>query len=1034
MSGISSISDGAAIGRAFFCLSLTFALWLAGVALPCAHATENTVDGAAFREDNSIVGILYFHLPMGVTDPELLEHVRVLQEKIEIRSGMPYKLEDVQEAIRILYYRNLFAQIRVYGEYRGGLIDLHFHLVPKTRVDTITFKGNRSLTEKQLKYVVRMRRNADLITEDVERDVERIKTAYRRKGHMEAQVEYEIGGNRDYQKDVLFRISEGPQISISAVVLNGRSFYKREKLLRKLGIYRGVPLDLDRLEEGIERLRLYYRENGFDEVRITLLDQDPEKWQDSELFTKGVVRINVDCGRRVKLLMSGNESYSARRLFEAISVRKGDLFSYSYSTMLKMKSNLRNYYQRRGYLNVQVGSRIETVGKWDKNVWFYVREGKRVKIDRLLFEGNEHFRDKELSEEIFAWVRGLLSTGTEGELHTPDVNQWETRTAAVQWQHDAYTRQHVGQYENPEELDADEVFLPEVYREASGLLRDFYLEHGYLSVVVDEAKVSFSSTGQRVKVHFNIKEGVQTLIDTVAVVNNTLRSRDEIIKLCGFYYDRPLNPLALDDLERKIHDSYASAGYIYSTADISYTLSQDGTRASLIVGIYEGPQVRIGEILIKGNDVTKPETVRWELTFDEGDVYTPKDMEDSQSWLQKLGIFQSVTLQPWDPEKEEDVKKLLVTVIERDQGRFGVSLGIASDDGVRGSAEFAYNNIGGYALEFHTRLKANHRIPAILDEEFRELYMELEPLESLEREVTVGFNYPSIIGSHIALRFDLVHLRRQERLFGLDKNSVIITFSTELWRYLRLAQINEIAWQYSNHTLLDPLEPYAIVPPAGQSIEYSPKLQLTFDYRDSLFNPTWGIVLSAMEEYFQTLSGDIRSDLFRTSGSAAGYIPIPITPRRTAVLRLMGKGGIIHNIGGSDTPVDKLFKLGGRNTVRGFIEEGIYPGDLSSVERVAINLSHNPSPGGDLYLLLKTDLRFPLYKTFFLGAFIDTGNLWRDPDSVNLDLTEYKSGAGGGLHYRTPVGDLSLELGWNLKPDRTLHEESYRVHFSISLF
>jgi len=90
------------------------------------------------------------------------------------------------------------------------------------------------------------------------------------------------------------------------------------------------------------------------------------------------------------------------------------------------------------------------------------------------------------------------------------------------------------------------------------------------------------------------------------------------------------------------------------------------------------------------------------------------------------------------------------------------------------------------------------------------------------------------------------------------------------------------------------------------------------------------------------------------------------------------------------------------------------------------------SVGGELFLLMKGELRVALRGSLELGLFVDAGNLWLDPR--NYRLLDLRPSAGLGLRFVTPVGPAALDLGFNLQPDRRLNERTFAPHFTIGLF
>ena len=82
-------------------------------------------------------------------------------------------------------------------------------------------------------------------------------------------------------------------------------------------------------------------------------------------------------------------------------------------------------------------------------------------------------------------------------------------------------------------------------------------------------------------------------------------------------------------------------------------------------------------------------------------------------------------------------------------------------------------------------------------------------------------------------------------------------------------------------------------------------------------------------------------------------------------------------------------------------------------------------------MLLRGELRFPIYGPLGIGLFADFGNLWKDASDMSLRL---QPTAGAGLRVSTPVGPIALDYGIVLWRRSVVQEPFGTLHFSIGLF
>jgi len=105
-----------------------------------------------------------------------------------------------------------------------------------------------------------------------------------------------------------------------------------------------------------------------------------------------------------------------------------------------------------------------------------------------------------------------------------------------------------------------------------------------------------------------------------------------------------------------------------------------------------------------------------------------------------------------------------------------------------------------------------------------------------------------------------------------------------------------------------------------------------------------------------------------------------------------------------DLPASERFFAGGDTSVRGF-----------SLDRLGndqtITQSGFPT-GGNGVIVLSAELRVTTLSPLQVVGFLDAGNVFLRAE--DLDFTDLRPAAGAGLRYRSPVGPLRFDLGFNL--------------------
>ena len=125
----------------------------------------------------------------------------------------------------------------------------------------------------------------------------------------------------------------------------------------------------------------------------------------------------------------------------------------------------------------------------------------------------------------------------------------------------------------------------------------------------------------------------------------------------------------------------------------------------------------------------------------------------------------------------------------------------------------------------------------------------------------------------------------------------------------------------------------------------------------------------------------------------------------------------------SSVPFSRRYFLGGSTSLRGWGRLEVSP------------LSGGLPIGGLTMLEVNSELRLAISRNISVVAFIDAGNAWESPWQFELD--DLRAAVGPGVRYRTPIGPVRADVGYQLTPIEGLvvngepEKRHWRVHFSI---
>jgi outer membrane protein assembly complex protein YaeT len=978
---------------------------------------------------------------------------RVL-ELAQLAPGQPLSLPLIQRAIRKLYGSGQFSQVVVRARRFQGQVVVVLELPPRERLRQIEFTGNKSISGDDLRKEFNFVPDQEFTPETVYELRKSVLDTYRVRGFHAARAEVRpipMPGTGRLMLRV--EVQEGERARLRDLRFLGDPRFPTSDLLEKLDIYPGDFLNRQRLRDGVDRLMALYRRRGFYEARIGEPSVDGET---------GVVTFSVEAGVRTTLRFVGSAGFSRADLLA--SLKLDDERRIDEGTASVLRQRLERVLQDRGFLRAQVKARLQRLGgkRPRKRLTFELTPGPRVRVLALRFPGAKSLPAGQLREVVLSLVEERLArVAPPSDIH---LEQVEGEFGVGRPDSGATVEGHPAR-----PLPPRRIYVERAYRAATEDLVELYKTKGFTQVEVDPPRIVPVPESPNIIVEIPVREGVRTWVRQVTfeVDGKRIFSDGELRAELEVKPGKPYNPNEVEESRARLQKLYERRGHIYARVEDQEKFSERRDAVDLVFQIREGPAVRVGRILLEGNVKTSDRVLLDVLAVAPGDVYNPELVSQSQQNLFDLGIFTTATVEPENRELQESYKNLQVKVRERKRGSVEAGMGFSTGDGPRGFLNLGYANIGGYNLQAQFFLKLNYQLFLFADEASRRRRLEeLGGVELLEGQATFSLSYPRILGVPFPMgaRLDLVAQRRRQLAFNLDKTAVLTGIDVKLSKKFTV----QLQYEFENSNLV----------PAGaqtlflEEIDRSPFLTLeqknelkritlgtvnlgsirtvvSLDLRDNAFNPRSGFLLSMTGEYTTTLTASANAfvNYFKTTGTLTGYVPLG---DQYLIALQAGGGRIFHLSRTSRTPAYKAFFLGGRGSIRGYPEESIIPEGrvITPTEASNLYLLQLPptSTGGDIYLLGKAELRFPLAGKLAGALFVDVGNLWLTASSFDLSQLPRMS-AGLGLRYPTPVGPLSLDYGVNLtrrfvnaeNPDtgrveRAFYEGFGAFHFSIGVF
>ncbi len=255
-------------------------------------------------------------------------------------------------------------------------------------VSEIRIVGNKSVTEGYIRQQIRnVKLRQPLKVTDLQKDLDSLKLSGK------FTDVYATTERQNGNVVVIFHVVEKP--NIQSVQFIGAKKLKEKDLVSLLDFKAGDPLDMLKVRAGIETIAQKYRDEGFTEVSVVL---------DDKQLPDGVVRYYITEGPRVrvtKICFQGQKTFTERQLAAQIQtktyiwiLRPG---TYAENQAQEDIASLRGYYRKEGFLDAQVGRKIEfSPDRQKMTVTFVINEGPRYTISKITVEGNKHFPTEQI--------------------------------------------------------------------------------------------------------------------------------------------------------------------------------------------------------------------------------------------------------------------------------------------------------------------------------------------------------------------------------------------------------------------------------------------------------------------------------------------------------------------------------------------------------------------------------------------------------------------------------------------------------------
>jgi len=424
---------------------------------------------------------------------------------------------------------------------------------------------------------------------------------------------------------------------ITDIAITGNKRVETDAILRIIDSQVGDIIKPDNISKDLRKI---YEMGYFDNVVVKKESLDTGVKVIFEITEKSTVR---------KVKFKKNTVYEDEELAEIVDTRTGGILNIH-----KLNSDvdrMRLMYTTKNYHNCSVAYDIIPLDHSQADIVFNIEEGNKLKVEKIIFEGNKYFSDKKIKKAMETSEKGFLSFFTS----SGDLNEIEVKNDVIR-------------------------------------IESLYKNNGFIDTKVSDPSIDIGE--EFISIHFKIEEGTQYKIQKIDITGDLILPKEEILEQIQSKETELYNRELIRKDILVISDMYSNKGF--ANVNVSPVVNKNDTEKTMDItySINKSEPVYFNRINISGNLKTRDKVIRREIKIIEQDLYSKENIQLSFKNLNRLDYFAEIDVKPVKTS-DENKMDLDVKVVEKETGKFSVGGGFSSADGAFGMVSLQERNLFG---------------------------------------------------------------------------------------------------------------------------------------------------------------------------------------------------------------------------------------------------------------------------------------------------------------------------------------------------
>jgi outer membrane protein insertion porin family len=294
---------------------------------------------------------------------------------------------------------------------------------------------------------------------------------------------------------------------VTSIKFNGNKKYSDTKLLKKVTLKVGEPLNERKLFTDSQEMQKMYQKAGYPGTTVKYSVEIEES------VGRATVTFDVAESPKVKITevnFVGAQAFTQKQLRKVIKTRRHWMFSWITGSGVfkddqfdEDKDKLADYYHSKGYIDFEIKDvQFEHPTPKTLVVRIMIYEGRQYKVGTVKFTGNKLFSNTEIAD-------GIRRMQPAGVVKKPKLGP------------------------NGLAMDSGDIFTPDGLSKDMQAIADFYGGRGYIDVApysrnFTVERIPNTATGT-IDLEFLIDEGQKNYIEKIEIRGNT-KTKDRVIR------------------------------------------------------------------------------------------------------------------------------------------------------------------------------------------------------------------------------------------------------------------------------------------------------------------------------------------------------------------------------------------------------------------------------------------------------------------------------------------------------------------------